>query len=146
MDSWKKIYSNTANYDDCMNKFWGMYDSQGYSLWRCDYKYNEENTKLFMTSNLVSGFLQRSGEVRKWGFGCMWILGEEGKNIEISGLWLMRGDSIKPLIDANDDAEHYHWVKLEHPISEGDKAKVKEYWCSEDFVEGRPVLDYKCFK
>jgi len=146
LDAWKKVYSNTKNYDAAMEKFWEMYDPNGFSLWRCDYKYNEECTRLFMTSNLVSGFLQRSNDVRKWAFGCMWILGEEGKKIEITGLWLIRGDSIKPLLDANDDAEHYNWQRIEHPVSDADKEKVKELWCSETHIEGRVVADYKCFK
>lgn len=34
----------------------------------------------------------------------MQISGEEGKEIIVSGAWLMRGDSIQPLQDCNDDA------------------------------------------
>jgi len=146
MDTWKKTYSNSRNFTAAMEKFWEMYDASGYSLWRCDYKYNEECTKLFMTCNLVGGFLQRSNDVRKWAFGCMWILGEEGKKIEITGLWLIRGDSIQPLLTANDDAEHYNWQRIANPVTDADKEKVKELWCSETVIENRTVLDYKCFK
>lgn len=52
-----------------MKQFWEMFDAEGWSLWICRYKYNAENTRLFMTSNLVGGFIQRSGEIRKWAFG-----------------------------------------------------------------------------
>ena len=48
--------------------------------------------------------MQRSGDVRKWAFGVMQITGEEGKELVVSGAWLMRGDTVKHLCDANDDA------------------------------------------
>jgi elongation factor 1-gamma len=47
-----------------MRQFWEMFDAEGWSLWQCEYNYNAENKVLFMTSNLVSGFIQRSGEIR----------------------------------------------------------------------------------
>lgn len=52
-DVWKKVYSNTSNYDECMKQFWDMFDPEGWSLYICRYKYNDENKKAFMTSNLV---------------------------------------------------------------------------------------------
>merc|ERR1711918_7015 len=71
-DVWKKIYSNNPP-DEWNKQFWEMFDAKGWSMWLCRYKYNKENTKLFMTANLVGGFVQRSGEVRKWAFGTMMV-------------------------------------------------------------------------
>lgn len=34
----------------------------------------------------------------------MQITGEEGKELIVSGAWLIRGQSIQPMVDANDDA------------------------------------------
>ncbi|CAN0581063.1 unnamed protein product, partial [Ectocarpus sp. 12 AP-2014] len=144
-DTWKKIYSNNS-YEESMKQFWEIFDPEGWSLWICRYKYNAENTRLFMTSNLVGGFIQRSGEIRKWAFGCMQITGEEGKELIVSGAWLIRGQSIQPMVDANDDANWYDWEKVATPVSDADKALVTEMWCSETTVEGRPVLDGKVFK
>eukprot|EP00952_Eustigmatos_sp_NYUAD-ZCMA_P011516 46741-Eustigmatos_ZCMA.PRE.1 len=64
MDTWKKTYSNASSYDEAMKTFWEMFDAEGYSLWYCKYQYNQELTKLFMTCNLVGGFVQRTDEVR----------------------------------------------------------------------------------
>jgi elongation factor 1-gamma len=72
-----QIYSNAASYDEAMDQFWQIFDPEGWSLWICRYKYNAENKKVFMTSNLVGGFLQRSGDVRKWAFGVMQITGAQ---------------------------------------------------------------------
>lgn len=146
MDAWKKLYSNTSDYNDCMRQFWDLFEPEGWSLWICRYKYNEENKKVFMTSNLVGGFVQRSGDVRKWAFGVMQITGEEGKELIVSGAWLMRGDTIKHLQDANDDANWYDWQKIDVPVSDADKASIQEFWCSETTLEGRPIVDCKVFK
>ncbi|KAK7376390.1 hypothetical protein VNO78_34674 [Psophocarpus tetragonolobus] len=56
-----RVYSNTkTNFREVAIKgFWDMYDPEGYSLWFCDYKYNDENTVSFVTLNKVNGFLQQ---------------------------------------------------------------------------------------
>lgn len=147
MDTWKKTYSNATSYDAAMDEFWKVFDSEGYSLWFCEYQYNSELSKLFMTCNLVSGFVQRTDELRKWAFGCMWISGEDapGKQV-ISGCWLMRGHSDEYIKSANPDAEYYNWTKVATPVSDADKKKVQEYWCSDATLAGLPVLDCKVFK
>eukprot|EP00624_Nannochloropsis_granulata_P003804 evm.model.NODE_29288_length_12747_cov_24.130932.3 len=147
MDTWKKTYSNARSYDAAMDEFWKVFDSTGYSLWFCEYQYNSELQKLFMTCNLVSGFVQRTDELRKWAFGCMWITGEDapGKQV-VSGCWLMRGQSDEYIKNANPDAEFYTWTKVATPVSDADKKKVQEYWCSDESLAGLPVLDCKVFK
>lgn len=35
---------------------------------------------------------------------CMQITGKEGEELIVSGAWLIRGQSIQPMVDANDDA------------------------------------------
>lgn len=147
MDTWKKTYSNARNYDEAMEEFWKVFDAEGYSLWFCEYQFNNELSKLFMTCNLVSGFVQRTDELRKWAFGCMWILGEDapGKQV-ITGLWLMRGHSDEYIKSANPDAEYYNWTQVKTPVSAEDKEKVKAWWCSDATLNGLPVLDCKVFK
>ncbi|KAG2320099.1 hypothetical protein Bca52824_013312 [Brassica carinata] len=70
LDEWKRLYSNTkSNFREVAIKgFWDMYDPEGYSLWFCDYKYNDENMVSFVTLNKVGGFLQRMDLARK----CLW--------------------------------------------------------------------------
>lgn len=149
-DAWKRIFSNNPP-EVSMKQFWEMFDPEGWSLWLCRYKYNHENQKLFMTANLVGGFIQRSGEIRKWAFGLMFVTGSEEfgpEPIEISGLWLFRGDTVSHLLEANDDAQHYHWTKIEPPLDEKMKAFVYEYWSADvdGFVEGKRITDAKVFK
>ena len=34
----------------------GRFDAEGFSIWRVDFKYPEELTKVFMSSNQIGGF------------------------------------------------------------------------------------------
>ena len=87
LDAWKRTYSNAPNgdYYGVMPTFWQELDKEGWSIWHQKYKYNAENTKLFMTSNLVGGFIQRCDELRKYAFGVMQILGSDGGPLEVEG-------------------------------------------------------------
>lgn len=149
MDAWKKTYSNATSLEEAMTKFWELFDKEGWSLWHQAYKYNEENKKIFMTSNAVGGFQQRTDEIRKWAFGIMDVLGTEETVLEIKGMWLLRGDTVEHMIQANDDANWYEWTKLAgkgtDPTDEV-KAQVAAYWINETELEGKPIQDSKVFK
>lgn len=93
LDEWKRTYSNMKDTrKDALPWLWKHFDPQGYSFWFADYKYSSElNTEpLFKILNLVSGWIQRLDQLRKWGFGSIIIFGKEG-NIHIGSCWLFRG-------------------------------------------------------
>mmetsp|Transcript_62632 Transcript_62632/g.135664 ORF Transcript_62632/g.135664 Transcript_62632/m.135664 type:complete len:440 (+) Transcript_62632:59-1378(+) len=147
MDTWKKTYSNCDNYETAIEEFWNTFDAEGWSLFRGDYNFDKDNSVLFMTSNLIGGFIQRTEEIRKWLFGTMTIRGTAEKGgMKISAYFLIRGDSIAPLVACNDDAEYYTWTKVGTPVSAEDKAKIFEYWTSETSLEGEPLLDSRVYK
>lgn len=54
MDDWKRKYSNEDTREVALPWFWENFNAEEYSLWRIDYKYNDELTQTFMTSNLIS--------------------------------------------------------------------------------------------
>jgi len=149
MDAWKKTYSNAKTYEAAMEAFWSTYDMNGWSLWYQIYNFNDENKRTFMVCNAIGGFQQRSDEIRKWGFGVMDCLGTEDTVLEIKGLWLLRGDTVDHLKEANDDANWYSWTKLAGPnMAPTDEVKkqVADFWCSEETLEGKPIQDSKVFK
>jgi len=147
LDDWKRLYSNTkTNFREVAIKgFWDMYDPEGYSLWFCDYKYNEENTVSFVTLNKVGGFLQRMDLARKYAFGKMLVIGSEPP-FKVKGLWLFRGQEIPQfVIDECYDMELYEWKKVD--ISDGDqKERVNQMIEDYEPFEGEALLDAKCFK
>ena len=73
--------------------FWEKFDKEGWSIWRANYNYNDELTRGFMASNLVSGMFQRLEKLHKYGFAVVYILGED-MALEISGVWVLRGEEL----------------------------------------------------
>ncbi|KAF3325467.1 elongation factor 1-gamma 2 [Carex littledalei] len=147
LDDWKRLYSNTkTNFREVAIKgFWDMFDPEGYSLWFCEYKYNEENTVSFVTLNKVGGFLQRMDLARKYAFGKMLIIGGTPP-FKVKGLWIFRGQEIPQFVmDECYDMELYNWTKVD--ISdEVQKERVNAMIEDQEPFDGEPLLDAKCFK
>ncbi|XP_044512315.1 elongation factor 1-gamma-like [Mangifera indica] len=147
LDEWKRLYSNTkTNFREVAIKgFWDMYDPEGYSLWFCDYKYNDENTVSFVTLNKVGGFLQRMDLARKYAFGKMLVIGSSPP-FKVKGLWLFRGQEIPQfVIDECYDVELYEWKKVDI-TDEAQKERVNQMIEDQEPFEGEALLDAKCFK
>lgn len=53
LDDWKKKYSNEDTRSVALPWFWETVKPEEYSLWRVDYKYNDELTQVFMSCNLI---------------------------------------------------------------------------------------------
>ena len=53
LDDWKRKYSNEETREAALPWFWENLKPDEYSLWKIDYKYNDELTMTFMTSNLI---------------------------------------------------------------------------------------------
>ncbi|CAI7847488.1 unnamed protein product, partial [Closterium sp. NIES-53] len=130
VDAWKRLYSNTKanNFREVAIKgFWEMFDAEGYSLWFCDYKFNDENTVKFVTLNKVSGFLQRMDLARKYAFAKMCILGPDEGPFVIKGVWLFRGSEVPPFVmEECYDCELYEWskVRMREREWQGDQIRV----------------------
>merc|ERR1712018_259313 len=58
MEDFKRFYSNNDE-DKSIPYFWEKFDKENYSIWRCDYKYADELTMVFMSCNLIGGMFQR---------------------------------------------------------------------------------------
>ena len=154
-DEWKKCYKNgphnPGGYKGAVAQFWDMVDRDNYSLWICRYNHNEDNSQLWMTSNAIGGFCDRTEAIRKFSMGVMAVSGSDGKgNIFISGCWLFLGDSKEHILECNPDAEYYTWEEI--PKDKWDDAATRElvtsFWCAEketDTIEGRPYYDSKVF-
>jgi elongation factor 1-gamma len=53
LDEWKRTYSNEETREKALPWFWENANFEEYSLYKVDYKYNDELTLTFMTSNLI---------------------------------------------------------------------------------------------
>merc|ERR1719510_2253851 len=101
MDDFKRFYSNNDE-DKSVPYFWEKFDKENYSIWRCDYKYNDELTMVFMSCNLIGGMFQRLEKLRKHAFASMLLFGENNNS--------------------------YDWKKLDPDTAET-KEMVNQYLC-----------------
>jgi elongation factor 1-gamma len=125
LDEWKRQYSNKDT-PEALKWFWENVNFDEYSIWKVDYKYNDELTMTFMSSNLVGGFNNRLEGSRKYLFGCGSVFGEANDSI-IQGAFVIRGDDYKPVFDVAPDYESYEFTKLD-PTKAEDKDLVELHW------------------
>ena len=64
LDDWKRKYSNEETREVALPWFWENFNAEEYSLWKCDYKYNDELTQTFMTANLIGTLLSLHAALR----------------------------------------------------------------------------------
>lgn len=113
LDEWKRVYSNEETREAALPWFWkNMYDPSEWSLYKVDYKYNDELTLTFMSNNLVGGFFNRLSASTKYMFGCLVVYGENNNN-GITGAFLVRGQDFAPAFDVAPDWESYSYTKLD---------------------------------
>jgi len=146
MDEWKRVYSNAEDTrKDACPWFWNNLDKEGFSVYFCDYKYNAECEKIFMTCNLLGGWIQRLDKLRKYGFGSLAIFGEEPK-LEIAGCWLFRGQEPPQEMKETDDYILYEWRKM-NPDDIAQREIVNDYWSwTGGFGANRKFNQAKVFK
>jgi elongation factor 1-gamma len=147
LDAFKRSYSNEDT-PKAIEHFWANFDPQGFSIWKCSYKYPEELRLVFMSCNLITGMLQRLDKLRKYAFSSMAVFGEDNNN-QIAGIWVWKGqDLVFPLSeDWQVDFASYEWTKLE-PAQPETKALVNEYllWEGEFKDVGKKFNQGKIFK
>jgi elongation factor 1-gamma len=147
LDEWKRQYSNNDT-PIALKWFWENFNAEEYSLWKVDYKYNEELTQVFMSSNLVGGFFARLEGSRKYIFGCASVYGVKDDSV-IQGAFVIRGQEALPAFDVAPDFESYEFTKLD-PTKAEDKEFVNEQWTWEKPItvgdKSYPWADGKVFK
>ncbi|KAI0633076.1 elongation factor 1-gamma [Trametes polyzona] len=146
LEDWKRAYSNkdTRGPDGALEWFYQNYDPEGFSVWRVDFKYNDELTQTFMSSNLIGGFFNRLEASRKYLFGSMGVLGETNNSV-ISGVLIARGQDIKPVVEVAPDYESYEYKRLDLNKPE-DKAFFEAALAWDLEIDGKKWVDGKNFK
>lgn len=149
LEDWKRFYSNEETREVAIPHFWEkVYDPSEWSLWKVDYKYNDELTLTFMSNNLIGGFFNRLSASTKYMFGCMVVYGENNNN-GITGFFMIRGDNHVPAVDVAPDWESYSFEKLD-----GNDEKTRKFvnnmlaWDEPVIVNGEPkeIVDGKVLK
>ncbi|KAJ5873453.1 Elongation factor 1-gamma 2 [Penicillium subrubescens] len=126
LDEWKRQYSNEDTRPVALPWFWQNYKPEEYSLWKVDYKYNEELKLTFMANNLIGGFHARLEASRKYLFGAQAVYGANYACV-IKGVFMVRGQEALPAFDVAPDYESYDFTKLDH-TSEADRKYIEDLW------------------
>jgi elongation factor 1-gamma len=143
LDAFKREYSNTDTRAVAAPYFFQNYDAAGFTCYWCNYKYNADNKMQFMTANLIRGWFQRMDHVRKYGFGCALIVGEDNCH-DITAFWVFRGKGMPEIVASVDDSELFEWTEIADVQAEKDK--ITDYLCWEGKTISKPVLEGRCFK
>merc|ERR1711981_773780 len=146
LEEWKRFYSNNDE-DPSIAWFWEHFDHENYSIWRGDYKYNDELTMVFMSCNLIGGMFQRLEKLNKNAFASVCLFGKDNDS-SISGIWVFKGQELAFELseDWQIDYASYDWKKLDSK-SEECKAQVAQYWKWEgNDAAGRPFNQGKILK
>ncbi len=111
-----------------VDTWYEMLDWEGWSFWHFHYdKYEGEGEKLHVTNNLMNGFLSRAEHTSKYTFARHGVFGEE-PNLEIMGVWLLRGQEIPDgLRKEHPQFEYYNSRKLDPRNNKDDDKLVREY-------------------
>ncbi|KAK4138597.1 eEF1-gamma domain-containing protein [Trichocladium antarcticum] len=125
LDEWKRQYSNKET-PDALKWFWENVPFTEYSIWKAVYRYNDELTMTFMSSNLIGGLNARLEASRKYLFGCASVYGTANDSI-IEGAFVIRGDDFEPVFDVAPDYESYEFIKLD-PTKPEDRELVELHW------------------
>ena len=146
LDDWKRFYSNNDFRSKSIEYLWKNFDAKGWSIWRVEYKYNDELTQVFMSSNLIGGFFNRLERARKYAFGSLVVTGKNNDS-KIVGAFIIRGDSIPEEVADAADFESYKFTKLDSSKPE-DRAYVEDAfgWDGKNFEGANTVADGKVFK
>ncbi|GMK58702.1 hypothetical protein CspeluHIS016_0601440 [Cutaneotrichosporon spelunceum] len=147
LEEWKRQYSNldTRGANSSLEWFYKNFDWEGFSIWRMDFKYNDELTMTFMSNNQIGGFFTRLEATRKYAFGSTGVLGENNNSI-ITGALIVRGQDVYPIVDAAPDYESYSFTKLDVQNKPEDKEFFEGALAWDLKIDGKEFADGKVLK
>lgn len=129
LDDWKRKFSNEDPRTVAMPWFWEHFKADEYSLWKVNYRYNNELKLTFMANNLIGGFQTRLEASRKYIFGAQSVYGENYDCV-VYGAFMTRGQEWEPAFTVGPDYEGYEFTKLD-PSNEADRKLVEDMWAQD---------------
>ena len=166
LDEWKRFYSNEDTRSTAMPWFWEHFDPEEWSLWRVQFKYNNELKLTFMANNLIGtppgpsiphespqfltqclgGFHARLEASRRYIFGAHAVYGVNYDCLT-RGVYMVRGQEHLPAFDVAPDWESYDFTKLD-PVK--DRKEIEDMWAWDTnvVIDGKeyPWVDGHVFK
>lgn len=145
VDEWKRVYSNEDTRSKAIPWFYEHFDKEGWSIWRFDFKYNNELTHIFMSCNQIGGFFNRLEASRKYIMGTAGVFGEANNSL-IAGIVIVRGHDWQPVLSVAPDLESYEVSPLDIFNKEEDKKFFEDMLAWEAVIDGKAWADGKILK
>jgi len=113
MDQFKRHYWNDET-PVIMKYFDDSFVDGEWSVWKVEYKYQNELKRTTTTNNLIKGMFQRLESMKKYAFGLMYVFGDAGDQC-LAGIWLGRGGENFFYEDDNwtIDIENFNCTKMD---------------------------------
>lgn len=139
---WKELYFGAEDVQkQAIPHFWDMFDPSHWSIWWCEYKFNDDLEKLIMTQNVINGFAHQLHDMSEHLFGVLLVFGDE-PHLEIAGCFLIRGHHVLERMSRLD----LIW-KRANTEDASEKQLVEEYLsCSGTFNGRKYSGQFKVFK
>jgi len=149
IDELKRTFSNKDARTEALPWFWNsFYNDDEWSLWKIDYKYNDELRMTFMSNNLIGGLFARLLASTKYMFGVAHVYGENMNN-GIRGAFVVRGHDWYPAFEVGPDWESYTFTRLD-ASNPKDREELEDIWAGDKplIVDGQPreIADGKTLK
>jgi elongation factor 1-gamma len=142
---WLKRHFSNSSFEDAKAEFYEKWDAEGFSIYESTYKFNDDNNVLFMTSNLVDGYIQRLDALRKYGFGAMCIYGSDDGPFTIKNVWIFRGVGVPNEMTECSDSEWYSFDQLDVSAEGAARERFEMIWNGEE-IDGLKVQERKFYK
>jgi len=142
LDSVKRLFSNNK-FDAVVNDFWTGFDHNLFTVWECQYKYNEDNRIGWQTANLMGGFLQRLEEARKVAYGAVVMTSMEAPFC-LSGCFIFKYKEVPTFVKDSADYDSFSFSQIDVTTDAG-KARMATFWKGEE-IDGKPVNERRFFK
>ncbi|PWN18336.1 eEF1-gamma domain-containing protein [Microstroma glucosiphilum] len=143
LDEAKRQYSNLDT-PDFLKWFYEKYDAEGYNIVKLDYKYNDELTQVFMSSNLITGLNSRLEASRKYFLGAGAVFGANNDSVIALAL-ILRGKNPMDVLGVAPDIDSYSVTPLDISKAE-DKKFFEDVLSWEGEYQGKKLAEGKFFK
>lgn len=137
LKQWKGIYMNdhSTSKQQSLSYFWNeFYNNEEWSLWKVDYKYNDEIDAQFKFDNLISGFFNRLLETVKFISGVTIVYRSEEGQIGITGAFVIRGCDYKTAFSSAPEWDSFEYTQL-NPESKSDVKFIDQIWGKNNIID-----------
>lgn len=149
-NDWKTFFANSKDKTDACDRLFKEIDTERFSVWHV--KYDKLPTELkdeTRSANMLTFFFRGFEGFNKDACAVHGLYGTEPE-LNLKGVWLIRGKEIPDKITLQSNFEYYFWTRMDVVSNLDDQCRLKHYWTNTEedvsVVEGEMGRRIKIFK